>query len=134
MNYMKSRLGSHQRSLLLIVLLVLGFAVLASASAKTLMGDDRRSVTRSKDDSITVTGCLYDAGADNKFTITGQNGKMYLLKSSKVALKDHVRHEVAVTGSIKEDDDDEDENPEYREGDVKLLIVTSLKMISTKRR
>jgi len=84
-------------------------------------------------DSITVTGCLYDAGADNKFTITGQDGKMYLLKSSKVALKDHVHHEVAVTGSIKEEDD-EDENPEYREGDVKLLIVSSLKMISTKCR
>ena len=57
---------------------------------------------------------------------------MYLLKSSKVVLKDQLGHKVAVSGTIKEDDDDEDVNPEYREGGVKLLIVSSLKMISTK--
>lgn len=125
---MKSKLSSHRRSLLLFVFLVLGCGVVASAVTKALSRDRPQS----KDDSVTVTGCLYDSGADNKFTITGQDGKMYLLKSTKVALKQHLHHKVAVTGTIKEDDDDEDVNVEYREGDVKLLIVSDLKMISTK--
>lgn len=130
---MKSRLGSHQRSLLLIVLLVLGFGVLASASAKGLMRESRRSATQSKNDSIAVTGCLRDADGDHLFQITGTKGDMYLVKSNKVILKDHVGHKVALTGTIK-DDDDEDLNAEYREGDVRLLIVSGLKMISTKCR
>ena len=56
---------------------------------------------------------------------------MYLVRSTKEILKDHVGHKVALTGTIK-DDDDEDLNVEYREGDVRLLIVSRLKMISTK--
>ena len=130
-NNMKSRLSSHQRSLLLIVFLVLGFGVLTSAVTKALTPEDDRSTTQSKDDSITVTGCLREADGDHLFQITGTKGDMYLLKSTKVTLKDHVGHKVALTGTIK-DDDDEDLNVEYREGEVRLLIVSSLKMISTK--
>lgn len=128
---MKSRLISHQRSFLLIVFLALGFGVVTSASTKVRMQEDGRSGTQSKDDSITVTGCLTEADRENVFAITGKKGDMYLLKSNKLILKDHVGHQVAVTGTIK-DDDDEDVNPEYREDDVRLLIVSSLKMISTK--
>lgn len=128
---MKSRLSSHQRSLVLIVSLVLGFGVLTSAVTKALTPEDDRSRTQSKDDSITVTGCLREADGDHLFQITGAKGDMYLVKSAKVILKDHVGHKVALTGTIK-DDDDEDLNVEYREGEVRLLIVSSLKMITTK--
>jgi hypothetical protein len=65
------------------------------------------------------------------FQITGTKGDMYLVKSTMVILKDHVGHKVSLTGTIK-DDDDEDLNVEYREGEVRLLIVSSLKMISSK--
>jgi len=130
LNYMKSRLSSHQRSLLLIVFLVVGFGGLASAVTKALTREDGRSVTQSKDGSITVTGCISEADMENLFVMTGP--KMYLLKSSKVVLKDHVGHKVTVAGTIKEDYDDEDVSPEFREGGGKLLIVSSLKMISNK--
>jgi hypothetical protein len=130
-NNMKSRLSSHQRSLLLIVFLVLGFGVLTSAVTKALTPEDRRSGTQSKDYSITVTGCLREGDGDHLFQITGTKGDMYLVKSSKVILKDHAGHKVALTGTIKVDDD-EDLNVEYREADVRLLIVSSLKIISAK--
>ena len=65
------------------------------------------------------------------FQITGTKGDMYLVKNNKVILKDQVGHKVALTGTIK-DDEEEDLNVEYREGEVRLLIVNSLKMISTK--
>ena len=122
---------SHYRSLPLIVFLILGFGVLASTVTTALPPEDGQSATQSKDDSITVTGCLREADGDRLFQITGTKGDMYLVKSSKVILKDHVGHKVALTGTIK-DDDEEDLNVEYREGDVRLLIVNSLKMISTK--
>jgi len=126
---MKSRLSTHQGPLLLIVFLVLGFGVLTSVT-KALTPEGKRSRTQSKDDSITVTGCLRDADGDHLFQITGTKGDMYLVRSTKVTLKDHVGHKVALTGTIK-DDDDADLNVEYREGDVRLLIVSSLRMIST---
>ena len=128
---MKSRLSSQHKSLLLIVFLVLGFGVLASAVTKAPASEGRRSETQSKDDSITVTGCLREGDGDHLFQITGTKGDMYLVKSSKVTLKDHLGHKVALTGTIK-DDDDEDLNVEYREAEVRLLIVSSLKMISAK--
>lgn len=78
-----------------------------------------------------MTGCLREADGDHLFQITGAKGDMYLVKSNKVILKDYVGQKVAVTGTIK-DDDDEDLNVEYREGDVRLLIATGIKMISTK--
>lgn len=127
---MKSRQSSHNRSLLLIVFLVLGFGVLALVTTAATQ-DNALSRTQSKDDSITVTGCLKEADGDHLFQITGTKGDMYLARSTKVILKDHVGHKVALTGTIK-DDDDEDLNVEYREGDVRLLIVSSLKMIGTK--
>lgn len=124
-------LSSHYRSLPLVVFLALGFGVLASAVTTALTPQDGRSATQSKDESITVTGCLREADGEHLFQITGTKGDIYLVKSSKVILKDHVGHKVALTGTIK-DDDDEDLNVEYREGEVRLLIVSGLKMISTK--
>ena len=115
----------------MIVFLAPGFGVLTSAATKALTPEDARSRTQSKDDSITVTGCLREADGDHLFQITGTKGDMYLVRSTTVILKGHVGHKVALTGTIK-DDDDEDLSVEYREGDVRLLIVSSIKMISTK--
>ena len=128
---MKLTLSSHCSSLRLLVLLFLLFGLLGSAVTTASTRNAALSGAQSKDDSITVTGCLRDADGDHLFQITGQKGDMYLVKSNKLILKDHVGHKVAVTGTIK-DDDDEDLNVEYREGDVRLLIATGIKMISTK--
>jgi hypothetical protein len=113
------------------LIIVGALLMLATAGGVTLNGERGLSSLQSKEDSITVTGCLRDADGDHLFQITGTKGDMYLVKSNNVILKDHVGHKVALTGTIK-DDDDEDLNVEYREGDVRLLIVSSLKMISTK--
>jgi hypothetical protein len=128
---MNLRVSSHYWSLRLFLFLFLLFGVLAPAVITASTPDDALSTTQSKDESITVTGCLREADGDHLFQITGNKGDMYLVKSSKAILKDHVGHKVALTGTIK-DDDDEDLNVEYREAEVRLLIVSSLKMISAK--
>jgi hypothetical protein len=107
------------------------FGVFAMAATTTSTTVEVLSGTQSKDDSITVTGCLREADGDHLFQITGAKGDMYLARSNKVILKDYVGHKVALTGTIK-DDDDEDLNVEYREGEVRLLIVTGLKLIGKK--
>jgi hypothetical protein len=128
---MQSRLSWYRRAFLLITLAILSFGVFAAQSGRSSTRDKTRSMTQPKDDSITVTGCLRDADGDHLFQITGTKGDMYLVKGNKAILKEHVGHKVALTGTIK-DDDDEDLNVEYREGEVRLLIVSGLKMISTK--
>lgn len=69
----------------------------------------------SKTAAITVTGCLQKGDEANVFAITGDDGKRYELTSSDVPLKDHIGHKVAVTGTMKQEDRDEDED-ERREG------------------
>lgn len=128
---MKLTMSSHCGALRLLVFLFLLFGLLSSAVTTASTRRPFVYQTQSKDDSITVTGCLREADGDHLFQITGQKGDMYLVKSNTVILKDHVGHKVAVTGTIK-DDDDEDLNVEYREGEVRLLIATGIKMISTK--
>lgn len=128
---MKLTQSSHCRSLRLLVFLFLLFGLLASAVTTASTRKPGLYQTQSKDDSITVTGCLREADGDHLFQITGAKGDMYLVRSTSVMLKEHVGHKVALTGTIK-DDDDEDLNVEYREGDVRLLIVSGLKMITTK--
>ena len=54
---------------------------------------------RAKSDAMTVTGCVAkDANAKDLFTITGEDGKSYTLKSGK--LSSHVNHKVTVTGKV----------------------------------
>lgn len=128
---MRLILSSERGSLRLLVFLFMLFGLVVSAVTTASTSNRSAPGPQSKDDSITVTGCLREADGDHLFQITGQKGDMYLVKSNKVTLKDHVGHKVAVTGTIK-DDDDEDLNVEYREGEVRLLIATGIKMISTK--
>lgn len=54
--------------------------------------------------------------------------RKYELTSKQVALKDHVGHKVTITGTVRrERDQDEDENKEGWAGQVR---VTNLKMVS----
>jgi hypothetical protein len=89
-----------------------------------------------KGGSKTVTGCLQKGDEADEFSLTGDDGKLYDLRSSAVKLGDHVGHKVTVTGTFKPEgyEKDEDEAKESKEkgqkeaGDIQ---VKSLKMVSS---
>ena len=85
----------------------------------------------------TVTGCLQKGDEPGEFSITGEDGKSWDLRSSSVKLDQHVGHQVTVTGSPARETRAE-ENKEKKEGQVEKasskeeygdLRVTTLKMV-----
>ena len=83
----------------------------------------------------TVTGCLQKGDEAHEFSITGEDGKTYGLRSSAVDLSKYLAHKVTVTGTLKaesyEKEKGEREENEKKEaveaGDIR---VTNLKMVS----
>jgi hypothetical protein len=83
----------------------------------------------------TVTGCLQKGDQASEFSITGEDGKTWGLRSATVKLDQHLGHKVTVTGSTHH----ESKAEEKKEGQVEKasskeeyadLDVTSLKMVS----
>jgi hypothetical protein len=86
----------------------------------------------------TVTGCLAKGDEAGEFSITGEDGKTWGLRSTTVKLDQHLGHKVTVTGS-KAHESKADEKAEAKEGQMEKaagkeeyadLNVTHLKMIS----
>jgi hypothetical protein len=86
----------------------------------------------------TVTGCLQKGDEAGEFSIAGEDGKVWGLRSSTVKLEDHVGHKVTVVGMARGESKAEEEK-EKKEGEVVKasqkeeygdIRVTSLKMIS----
>lgn len=83
----------------------------------------------------TVTGCLQKGDDPGEYSITGEDGKTYGLRSKAVSLSQHLGHKVTVTGALRpesaEKEKGEAEEHEKKEapeaGDIR---VTSLKMVS----
>ena len=82
-----------------------------------------------------VTGCLQKGDEAGEFSITGEDGKTWGLRSTSVKLDEHLGHKVTVTGSTTH----ETKAEEKKEGQVENagskaeyadLTVTSLKMVS----
>ena len=82
-----------------------------------------------------VTGCLQKGDEPGEFSITGEDGKTWGLRSTSVKLDEHLGHKVNVTGSTTH----ETKAEEKKEGQVENaaskaeyadLTVTSLKMVS----
>jgi hypothetical protein len=82
-----------------------------------------------------VTGCIQKGEQPNTFSLTGDDGKTWDLRSSTVNLADHVGHQVTVSGSVTR----EAKAQEKKEGQVEKaagkeelgeLQVTDLKMVS----
>ena len=85
--------------------------------------------------SQTVTGCLQKGDEAGEFSIKGEDGKTWGLRSTSVKLDQHIGHQVTVTGSTTH----ETKAEEKKEGQVENagskteyadLDVTSLKMVS----
>lgn len=83
----------------------------------------------------TVTGCLQKGDEPGEYSITGEDGKTYGLRSKAVDLSQHLGHKVTVTGTLRpesaEKEKGEAEEHEKKEaaeaGDIR---VTNLKMVS----
>ena len=85
-----------------------------------------------------VTGCLQKGDAAGEFSIAGEDGKVWGLRSSAVKLEDHVGHKVTVAGTAT-GESKADATKEKKEGTVEKaaqkdeyrdLRVTSLTMVS----
>src|SRR5713226_5568148 len=62
----------------------------------------------------TVTGCLQKGDEPGEFSITGEDGKTWGLRSTSVKLDEHLGHKVTVTGSTTH----ETKAEEKKEGQV----------------
>jgi len=110
--------------ILAAISLALGFYVTPAGFAQAKAGG-----------KTTVTGCLQKGDEADEFSITGEDGKTYGLRSSAVDLSKHLGHKVTVTGTLKaesyEKEKGESEEHEKKEaaeaGDIR---VTNLKMVS----
>jgi hypothetical protein len=114
-----------------LVLLAFTFAaaayVTASASAQEKSAGGKTS----------VTGCLQKGDEPGEYSITGEDGKTYGLRSKSVNLSKHLGHKVTVTGTLRpesaEKEKGEAEEHEKKEaaeaGDIR---VSQLQMVSDK--
>src|ERR1700694_4404491 len=55
---------------------------------------------KSKGDVRDITGCLSKGDSANEFLLTGNDGSTWEVRSSAVALADHVGHTVTATGVV----------------------------------
>jgi hypothetical protein len=113
--------------ILLVLALPLGAYVTPSASAQEKTAGGK----------TTVTGCLQKGDEPGEYSITGEDGKTYGLRSRTVKLSEHLGHKVTITGTLRAESAEkekgeaaEHENKEAAEaGDIR---VTELKMVSDK--
>src|SRR6267143_3618726 len=96
----------------------------------TLTAQDKKA-----EKSQTVTGCLQKGDEAGEFSIKGEDGKTWGLRSTSVKLDQHIGHQVTITGSTTH----ETKAEEKKEGQMQNagskteyadLTVTSLKMVS----
>jgi len=109
---------------LFVFALALG-AYLPTASAQEKMAGGK----------TTVTGCLQKGDEPGEYSITGEDGKTYGLRSKAVNLSQHLGHKVTITGTLRPESAEKEkgkaEEHEKKEaaeaGDIR---VTDLKMVS----
>ena len=113
----------HFISLILVFLLAVCVFALGAGAQKG----------STKNGNVTVTGCLQKGDEAEEFSLTGDDGKLYDLRSSSVKLAEHVGHKVTVSGKFKPEAQEKEEAKESKEsgkteaGDIQ---VSNLKMVS----
>lgn len=120
-----------------LFVLVLGFSVFAVCLLAFAKAEQKPG---SKPVNVTVTGCLRKGNVVDRFSLTGQDGKSYALRSSSVKLADHVGHKVTIKGELRHDQKRDDYdfegsevNEEYGKGKISDpldVAVSSLKMVA----
>lgn len=112
---------------LLLFVFALGAYVTPSASAHE----------KSAGGKTTVTGCLQKGDEAGEYSITGEDGKTYGLRSKTVKLSQHLGHRVTITGTLRaesaEKEKGEAEEHEKKEAaEAGDILVTDVKMVSDK--
>lgn len=116
--------SKHVVSLILIFFFAVGVFALAASQQKS----------SKENGNVTVTGCLQKGDEADEFSLTGDNGKLYDLRSSSVKLADHVGHKVTVSGKFKAEEYEKEEAKESKESGKKEagdIQVSTLKMVSS---
>ena len=116
--------SKHFISLILVFLFAVALLALAPGAQKG----------GTKNDNVTVTGCLQKGDEADEFALTGDDGKLYDLRSSSVKLAEHVGHKVTVSGQFKAEAYEKGEEKEAKESGKKEagdITVSSLKMVSS---
>jgi hypothetical protein len=109
--------------------------VLALLVSLTALAQDTTKPTDDQSKTKAVTGCLQKGDQADQFSITGEDGKSWDLRSSTVKLAEHVGHQVTVTGSptretkAEEKKEGQVENA-ARKDELGELRVISVKMVS----
>jgi hypothetical protein len=108
---------------LLALVLALSFGAIASIA--------QEGQTKTKEGkAVTVTGCLQKGDEAGEYSITGEDGKRYGLRSKTVDLSKHLGHKVTITGTKMREENEEKEKNEAGGGEYADLRVTTLKHIS----
>lgn len=124
------------RLLALTTVVFVFLCVTASAFAQENEEKQEKSMTGKQ----SVTGCLQKGDEAGEYSITGEDGKTYGLRSTAVDLSKHVGHKVTVTGMMRPEsaekqkaeasESNQKEKMESAEaGDIR---VSDLKMVSDK--
>ena len=95
---------------------------------------------KEKADIRDITGCLSKGDSAKEFLLTGTDGSTWEVRSSKVALAEHVGHTVTATGvvshatmhNLKEDAKDAAKDSGMKKSDSEHghMKVTDVKMVS----
>jgi hypothetical protein len=117
------------------LLLYLFVAVLGTTLT---LAKDANAKTKAK--TRTITGCLTKGDSPDEYLLTGKNGSTWEVRSDRVALADHLGHEVAATGvvshaklhNLKEDAKDTAKDTGVKKGNKEHghLTITKLRMTS----
>ena len=103
----------------------------------TYVAQNAYAQEKSATGKTTVTGCLQKGDEPGEYSITGQDGKTYGLRSHAVNLSQHLGHKVTITGMLRPESA-EKEKGEARENEKKEMAeagdirVTDLQMVSEK--
>lgn len=99
----------------------------------------QESSPKPKSDVRTITGCLSKGDSAGEYLLTGKDGSTWEVRSTKVALGDHVGHTVSAHGvvshaklhNMKEDAKDAAVDSGVKKNDTEHghLNVTSLRMV-----
>ncbi len=109
---------------------VLILALAGSLSAIALAAQENQTKTKAGGKTVSVTGCLQKGDEAGEYSVTGEDGKRYGLRSKSVDLSKHLGHKVTVTGTKIREEDEEKKKNEAGGGEYANLRVTDIKHIS----
>jgi len=75
-------------------------SILGALGTAWVFAQETASKSDSKADVRTITGCLSKGDSADEFLLTSNDGSTWEVRSSRVALADHVGHTVETTGVV----------------------------------